>query len=154
MRLFRIGDTRHPLWSGQGAAIFGDRWNSPGLPVIYCARTQAGAMLEVLVHANIGHVPKHHGLVIVDLPADSRIERRPAETLPQGWDGDDLTIPRAFGDQWIREQRSLILMVPSVVSKLDFNAVVNCSHPDFSSLKPSAIQSVAWDRRLWEQRAN
>ncbi|CAG4884763.1 protein of unknown function [Georgfuchsia toluolica] len=41
-----------------------------------------------------------------------------------------------------------MLVLPSVVSKLDFNAVVNCSHPDFGALKPSAPQPVEWDKRL------
>jgi RES domain-containing protein len=36
----------------------GGRWNSAGKRVIYAAQTYAGALLEVLVHANLGIVPK------------------------------------------------------------------------------------------------
>ena len=30
MQIFRIGDSRHALWDGTGAAMVGGRWNSPG----------------------------------------------------------------------------------------------------------------------------
>lgn len=53
-RAYRIADRRHKIFDGQGAATFGGRWNSPGRRVIYAAETFAGAMLEVLVNANIG----------------------------------------------------------------------------------------------------
>ena len=48
MQIFRIADSRHPVWSGTGAMLVGGRFNSPGRPVIYGALSFAGAMLEVL----------------------------------------------------------------------------------------------------------
>ena len=48
-------------WARRGD--FGGRWNSPGRRVIYAAESYAGAMLEVLVNANIGRMPKHHGWI-------------------------------------------------------------------------------------------
>ena len=47
MRLYRIGDGRHPLWDGTGAALIGGRWNSPGRPLIYASLIYGGAMLEI-----------------------------------------------------------------------------------------------------------
>jgi RES domain-containing protein len=62
-RAHRIADRRHNIFDGEGAATFGGRWNSPGRRVIYAAQTYAGAMLEVLVNANIGRMPRQHAWI-------------------------------------------------------------------------------------------
>jgi len=106
-------------------------------------------MLEILVHANIGRVPTTHGYVVADVPGDMRIERHDSQTLPLGWDSDDFSIARRFGDQWLDELRSAVLIVPSVVAKLEFNAVVNPRHPAAAQFVVSATQNVIWDQRLF-----
>ena len=54
MIAYRIADARHPIFDGTGAMLRGGRWNSIGQRVIYAAESYAGAMLEILVHANLG----------------------------------------------------------------------------------------------------
>jgi RES domain-containing protein len=65
LRAYCIADRRHKIFDGEGAALPGGRWNSPGRRVIDASETYAGATLEVLVHSKIGKVLKTH----------SRIER-------------------------------------------------------------------------------
>lgn len=150
MQIFRIADARHPVWDGTGAALLGGRWNSPGRPVIYGAASFACAMLEVLVHANIGRVPATQVCVTVTLPDDATIERHTATDLPTGWDdADDLSIPRRVGDLWCQEQRSVVLLVPSVVARLEFIAVFNPQHPQAGRIRLSPAQPVLWDQRLF-----
>ena len=149
MQIFRIGDSRHALWDGTGAAMVGGRWNSPGRPAIYGSLSYACSMLEILVHANIGRIPTTHGYVVADVPEDMRIERHDSQTLPLGRDSDDFSIARRFGDQWLDELRSAVLIVPSVVAKLEFNAVVNPRHPAAAQFVVSASQNVIWDQRLF-----
>ncbi|WP_175946358.1 RES domain-containing protein [Caballeronia sp. BCC1704] len=149
MRIFRIADRRHPVWSGTGAMLVGGRFNSPGRPVIYGALNFAGAMLEVLVHARIGKVPKHHVWVEAEVPEDLAVERVSVEDLPAGWDSPDPQAARRFGDRWIDEARSAILIVPSVVARAECNAVVNPAHPEAGRLVVSAPQPVVWDQRLF-----
>ena len=149
MQIFRIGDSRHALWDGTGAAMVAGRWNSPGRPAIYGSLSYACSMLEILVHANIGRIPTTHGYVVADVPEDMRIERHDSQTLPLGRDSDDFSIARRFGDQWLDELRSAVLIVPSVVAKLEFNAVVNPRHPAAAQFVVSATQNVIWDQRLF-----
>lgn len=149
MQIFRIGDSRHPLWDGTGAALVGGRWNSPGLPAIYGSLSYACSMLEILVHANIGRVPTTHCYVVADVPAKVPAERHDAQTLPRGWDGDDPSIARRFGDRWLAEGKTAVLVVPSVVARLEWNAVVNPRHPAASHLVVSNSQPVIWDQRLF-----
>ncbi len=70
-------------------------------------------------------------------------------SLPDGWDAEDSGVARQFGDDWLASRRSLVLVVPSVVARLEFNAVVNPAHPDFSRVRVGAPEAVVWDRRLF-----
>jgi RES domain-containing protein len=153
MQIYRIGDSRHALWDGAGAAMVGGRWNSPGQAAIYGSLSYACSMLEILVHANIGKIPTTHGYVVAEVPADVRVENHDSLTLPLGWDGDDPSIARRFGDQWLAELRSAVLIIPSVVAKLEWNAVVNPLHPAAVQLVVSQSQKVIWDQRLFGRMA-
>ena len=152
MQIYRIGDSRHPLWDGTGAAMMGGRWNSPGRPVIYGSLSYACAMLEILVHANIGRIPATQVYVVAELPDTFPIERHDAQALPRGWDSDDHSIAQRFGDQWLQEARSAVLVVPSVVAALEWNAVINPLHPNASQFLVSPSQKVIWDQRLFTRR--
>lgn len=129
----------------------GGRWNSPGRQVIYGSLSYACAMLEILAQASIGRIPSTHCFLIADAPDGVTVERRDASSLPFGWDAENSSSVRAFGDQWLKEARSAILLVPSVVAKLERIALVNPLHPDSAKLTKSGSEKVVWDRRLFER---
>ncbi|MET0962145.1 MAG: RES domain-containing protein [Noviherbaspirillum sp.] len=149
MQIVRIADSRHPVWDGTGAMLVGGRFNSPGRAVIYGALNFAGAMLEVLVHARIGKVPRHHVFVLAEVPAEVSVERAGPDALPAGWDTPELEIARAFGDRWVSEARSAVLLVPSVVARGEWNAMVNPAHADAPRIVVSPPRPVIWDARLF-----
>ncbi|MEK8088640.1 RES family NAD+ phosphorylase [Thermithiobacillus plumbiphilus] len=151
MRIFRIADARHALWDGTGAMLMGGRWNSRGKPVIYGSLTFAGAMLEVLVHARIGKIPRNQSYVCADVPDGISVERLSLQMLPPDWDTEDSTGARQAGDQWLDERRSAILLVPSVVAREEWNALVNPLHPEAQQLIISKPQAVIWDDRLFHK---
>jgi RES domain-containing protein len=152
MRIYRIADGRHPLWDGTGAMLIGGRFNSPGRAVIYGATTFAGAMLEVLVHARIGKVPRTHAVAVAEVPDDVSREYVDAPSLPAGWDSPATEIARAFGDRWIAEGRTAILLVPSVVAREEWNALVNPAHPLAARILVGEPRPVIWDERLFPPR--
>ena len=148
MIAFRIADRRHPIFDPTGSRLKGGRWNSPGRGVIYAAQTFAGALLEVLVHQNLGEVPSTHAMVRIDIPDDLK-----TESIETDWAMTDLLRTREFGDRWIDEQRTAVLLVPSVVLRgQEKNIVLNPNHPDFQSIKVTAPEPVAWDPRLFRGR--
>ena len=149
MRIYRIADGRHPTLDGTGAALIGGRWNSPGRPVIYGSLSYSCAMLEVLAHAGIGRLPTTHCVVIAKIPESISIERCEDNSLPEHWNTENSASAKLFGDQWIKESRSLILLVPSVIAKFEWNALVNPLHPDFSLITTSQSEPVIWDKRLF-----
>ena len=103
------------------------------------------------MHANIGRIPSTHCYLVAEVPQWVAVERPDASTLPAGWDGDDISVARRFGDQWLLEARTAVLVVPSVVARLECNAVVNPLHPDARHLLLSTTQKVIWDQRLFSR---
>jgi RES domain-containing protein len=146
---WRIADGRFDPFSPVGASLVGGRWNSPGLGVIYASRSYAGAMLECLSHAGIGRVPRTHVAVEIAIAEALAVERHDESSLPAGWDHADLRVARAFGDAWIRELQTAVLVVPSVVARREGNVLINPQHPDFSGIIAGAPEPVVWDARLF-----
>ena len=151
IRAFRIADSRFPIFDGTGARLNGGRWNSPGSDLIYAAETYSGAMLEVLVHANLGVVPKNHACVEIDIPHSVSLERIPANHFVSRMTGG-ITASRDFGDLWLRERRSTVLLVPSFIAHgREHNILLNPQHADFSLITASKPAPLAWDPRLFRR---
>ena len=146
---WRIADGRFEPFNGVGASLVGGRWNSPGLGVIYASRTYAGAMLEILAHAGIGRVPKTHVVIEITIAGDVSVERCEPSRLQAGWDQSDLQVARSFGDAWIREGRTAVLVVPSVVARKEGKVLLNPRHPHFKKIAAAQPEPVIWDVRLF-----
>lgn len=146
---WRIVRQKHAAvaFSGQGAARTGGRWNSKGRRVVYTSATQSLAVLETLVHLNPLVLFKYvvfriefdpalvEELQIAHLPANWRAQPPPAST-------------KAIGDKWLREGRSVILAVPSVIVPGEVNYLINPGHPDFERIIVGQPVPFAFDTRL------
>ena len=150
LRLWRIVTGSHPIWSGERARLFGGRWNPPGRPVIYAGTSFALCLVEVLVHANRKTPPSAARFVEATVPDGVSREMFEADAYP-GWDDlHDVTIAQRFGRAWLEEQRSALLLVPSVVTAgQDTNVVVNPNHPDSANIVVGPETPLALDRRLF-----
>ena len=146
---WRIADGRFDPFSPVGASLVGGRWNSPGVGVIYASHSFAGAMLECLAHAGIGRVPRTHVAVPIAIASTVAVERHDERSLPGGWDHSDLHVARGFGDAWICERRTAVLIVPSVVARREGNVLINPQHPDFRRIVAGSPEPVVWDTRLF-----
>jgi RES domain-containing protein len=148
MRVYRIADGRYPVMDGEGARVAGGPWNSPGHALVYTCETFAGSMLEVLIHMNRLKLPKNRVYVEIHIE-DRMISRILAEGLP-GWDTEDQIVSRAFGDKWLRDRRSLGLLVPNMATQgVERNLLINPHHPEFSQLAVTGPVDVHWDARLF-----
>jgi RES domain-containing protein len=144
-RLTRAIYASDPL-SGRGAAIAGNRWNSPGTRVAYAATSRALAALEMLVHVTRETVPSDLVFVPIDLP--DRLARE-ATGIPGDW--ADLPYgpnARRYGDRWAAERRSLALLVPSVVVPAERNVLINPQHRAFERVRVGPAEPFAFDERL------
>lgn len=150
MNLWRIidRDVIGEAFSGQGAAEYGGRWNSPGMRLTYCSEHPALAALEKLVHIqDIQQLRRSYVLISISCP-DELAEPLPAR-LPRNWAGDGARARlRQIGDQWIISRRSVALIVPSVVLPQSSNILLNPLHPNFSRLQIGRPVSFDFDPRL------
>jgi RES domain-containing protein len=144
-----ITKSRYAPYDGTGAMLVGARWSSSGREVIYASDTFAGAILERLVHAlRPRTLPGPHHAVRIDIPHEC-IEAAEAEDLP-GWDARDSPTALAFGDRWLDERRSAVLLVPSVPSRpIGKTVMINPHHPDAARAAVSDPFTVPWDERLF-----
>jgi RES domain-containing protein len=116
--------------------------------VIYAAETYAGAILELLVHANLNRLPHTEAVLAIEIPEELAVERLVAADLP-GWNAPDQAVSRVFGDRWLAEARSAVLMVPSLVTQgLEDNILLNPAHPEFARITHTPPEPVVWDKRL------
>ena len=150
MRAYRIGDPegRFPVWSAEGAKRTSGRWHEAGAAVIYASEHYATAMLEALAHWN-GTLPPNQHFIEIAVPEGTGYKVATAETVP-GWSAPDGEAARRFGRRWYNENRSTILIVPSVVARVERNIVINAQHPEFGRLKVGLETPVWWDRRLFQ----
>lgn len=129
--------------------LHGARWNSPGLPAIYAAETFAGAMLEILVHTALGRIPRHtYKSIRIEIP-DELVQTATSQDVP-GWADANLLASRTYGDEWLRRNRSVALLVPGVATgRREHNVLINPRHPKFARIRAGAPAPVVWDKRLF-----
>lgn len=132
---------------GGGAARFPGRWNGAGQPAIYCGGSFAIAMLERLCYAGIGRTPTSDVYVEIDIP--DRLAEHFDPRAHRGWHRPQSAVAKAFGRRWLAEGRNAALVVPSAVTRLDSNVVLNPEHRDFAAIRWSRARPVAWDARLF-----
>lgn len=149
MLAYLIADGRRTVFDGTGAMLYGGRWNSPGRAVIYAAERYATAMLEVLAHANLSRIPKHHVSVQIEIPAEIKIERIEI-TQVDNWPHPAEAFCRGVGDRWLNQGTTAVLIVPSIVTGgHENNLLINPAHQDFAKMRAEAPLSVHWDPRLF-----
>jgi RES domain-containing protein len=149
MAAYRIGDPKgsYPIYSAEGARRASGRWHRKGQDVIYAAQHYSTAMLEKLVRYS-GSLPKGQHYIRIEIPAGVSYEVVTAHSL-RGWDEPSGRIARAFGAKWCDEGRSALLIVPSVVARMENNVVINVAHIDAARIKPGLEEPVTWDERLF-----
>ena len=136
-------------FSGDGARLYGGRWNRKGVPLVYTAGTQSLAMLEMLVQDDA--LRARYAVIEARIPKSVTIDRIRIEDLPPDWreiDGREKL--RVIGTDWARKQHAAVLAVPSAVVPAELNYLLNPLHRDFRRIKIGKPQEFRTDLRLIE----
>lgn len=147
---WRIVKTRHSAtaFDGEGARLYGGRWNSIGVPMVYTAATISLAMMEMLVHLDQSAASLGYSLIRVEIDADL-ISQLDTAQLPTHWTEPSAANQlKAIGDSWVAEGSSVVLKVPSAVVPQESCYLINPIHPDFRKLKIHRPQPTWFDPRL------
>lgn len=152
MIVFRLSRKKYAAaLSGKGAAVYGARWNSQGVEMIYTAESRALAMAEVIVHLSLAMMPDDYQMLSIVIPDSVSVEVLDLSILPDDW----AIFPynhktQAIGDRFIYEREACVLKVPSSVVNGDFNYLLNSYHADFSKIEISEISDFVIDRRIFK----
>jgi RES domain-containing protein len=134
-------------FSGEGARLYGGRWNRKGVPMVYTAASQSLAMLEALVQDQ--PLRARYLMIPAVLPKNLKIERLAPDELPANWRGlaarEEL---QAIGGEWAKARSSAVLAVPSVVIPAETNCLLNPLHPQFGKIEIGEAEQVVTDLRL------
>lgn len=147
---WRIVKRQHAVsaFDGEGAHLFGGRWNSPGVPVVCVAGTRSLAVLEMAVHLDRSTLLA--SFVLIPCEFDERLVTtidRPV--LPTQWRSDPPP-PKlaAIGDAWVKQAPSAVLAVPNAIIEEETNFLLNPAHPGFSKITIGDPQDFKFDLRL------
>ncbi|MFC5284596.1 RES family NAD+ phosphorylase [Pedobacter alpinus] len=152
MEVYRLSRERYAdSLSGAGAAIKGGRWNSIGIELIYTAGNRSLAMAEVAVHFTLATLPSDYMMVTIAVPDDLLVKEILEKDLPYNWNNfPHPSATQKFGDNFVLENKYCIAKIPSVVTKGDFNFLINPHHPDFKKIEISTIEKFPFDRRIFK----
>ncbi len=165
MKLYRITacDYAKDL-SGEGAFLYGGRWNSKGTRLLYTAENPALAYLEALAHMTMVNQQRAYCKMTLDfnLPSflPAKKEGKNAEPgscflemlpnmLPVPWRA--LPPPselKKIGDDFVKEGKYVALKIPSVVEPDCFNFLFNPAHSLFKNLALIQQVRISLDQRL------
>lgn len=137
---WRLCRQPHVALNGEGARLWGGRWNSPGRPVVYLAEHPALAVLEVRVHLDLPLelLPSDYVLVRVRLPDE------PPDAL-----AEPPSEPAKAGDAWLHAGETSVLLVPSALVPFARNLLLNPLHPRAVEAVIAGVTPFRFDARLW-----
>lgn len=143
MIVYRLCKAAYAALDGEGARLWGGRWNSPGRPMVYAAATPSLAVLEVLVHLDLPAelIPDDMVLLTIDVPDDVALDQ--LEETPTG---DDAC--RQVGDAFLDAGTALGLRVRSVIVPQETNLLLNVRHADMARATVIASEPFRLDPRL------
>ena len=143
MIVYRLCKAAHVALDGEGARLWGGRWNSAGRPMVYTAASPSLAVLEVLVHLDLPSelLPDDYQLLTINVPDDAPVERIDDPIL-------DDDVCRATGDAFLADATSLALAVPSVVVPQERNVLLNPRHAEMGRVIVERSEPFRIDPRL------
>jgi RES domain-containing protein len=135
-------------FDGEGARLYGGRWNSPGVAVVYASESRALATLEVLAGLQTNS-PLHEYVLIPAEFDDSIVVAVELEGLSTDWRRNPPPpSTQRLGDDWIASAASAVLKVPSALVPQESNYLFNPRHPAFSEVRIGKPQRLGMDPRL------
>jgi RES domain-containing protein len=150
VNLWRICRSTFQVLDGEGARLYGGRWNPEGVAVVYLSTSLELAALEYLVHLDVSMVPGDLVSVEVEVSDQVSSERVERADLPPDWNtASDHPSCIDLGADWIRRGESCLLFVPSAVIPRSWNVLLNPSHQEARGVS-GAVEPFAFDRRLLE----
>lgn len=150
MRVFRITKTEYiEDLSGEGAKIYGGRWNQVGDPILYFAENLSLCMLEILVHVDFAQLPLDYSYIEIEIPDEFLKTIKSVDFIQPNWRTEQAVGQlQMYGSNWLKKKESLAMKVPSAVLPQENNILINPRHIDFKTVKVIDSGKMDFDPRL------
>lgn len=149
MKVYRLALTQYCDASGEGAKIYGGRWNLPGTQAVYAGPSVSASILERLtIDPELLSADRYIRYSVMEISiADQLIFIPKTNELPLGW--NQIPAIRASMEYGTNLLKSglLCFAVPSVVDQSSLNYVINPLSSNFNLLK-FKIYPLELDRRF------
>ncbi len=151
MRFWRICRRRFAdeATSGEGARLYGGRWNSRGVRVVYASTSLALAAIETFVNLEPNLLPKDLVSIEGEIPRALVTAKITLRSLPSDWHTSRDESLRHYGDQWIASGKTSVLLVPSAAVSGEWNLLLYPAHPEFARIKFHAPVLFQFDSRMF-----
>ena len=125
------------------------RWNPNEIEMIYTASSRSLACLENVVHRDKLGLSLVFNILTIECPDTIKTKTIPLKNLPQNWiDFDQIYLTQKMGEEWVKNNGSVILQVPSSIVSEEVNYLINPKHPDFVKIKIVKTQPFVFDSRI------
>jgi RES domain-containing protein len=151
VQVWRICSRRHQRFDGEGARLYGGRWNYPGTAVVYTSASLALAALKLFVHIDVDLLPNDLVAIAAEVPERLAVETVKAASLPKNWRRyPALESLKDIGTTWAAEGSTAILAVPSAIIPEEQNYLLNPAHRDFKQVRLRRSIPFHFDPRMWK----
>ncbi len=136
-------------FSGQGAFLYGGRWNSKGIYALYGSEHISLAALEIIVNydkSSLRLLPAYH-LIEMNIP-DAMVMEIDHSALKKKW-SIDFEYSQYIGDQFLQSKAALAVKIPSAVIPEESNFLINPLHEHFKKITIKATKEYDLDKRLF-----
>lgn len=133
-----------------GAFIWGGRWNSEGVHMLYTSENSSLAYIESLVHFDEGSTPPDLYIIKIALEiAGSLIYEVPDKEYPRDWQLLDNLGNKAIGGKWMSERKYLAIKIRSAVNRSEYNYLLNPLFPGYHDrVSIASVEKQKIDSRL------
>ncbi|GAB3427808.1 RES family NAD+ phosphorylase [Niabella aquatica] len=150
MKIYRIVRSEYSDdLTGQGAFLYGGRWNTKGQYAVYAAEHISLAVLEIVVNYDRTLTPLLPSFHLVEMQVpDANITEIEQSALKKNW-SSDMDYTRYIGDQFLQSESDLVLKIPSVVIPEESNFLLNPRHTDLKKVSIESVRKYGLDDRLF-----
>jgi RES domain-containing protein len=139
MTSYRVVRRKYADLTGEGARLYGGRFNPPGIPAVYSSESISLALLEILVHLDKSEVPADYVVMAIRFAGRIVTRRRRSDLVDVGQ-----FTPTRFRASFYHHA---ILRVPSVIVPREKNYVLFPEADGFDATI-DWMEPLDFDRRL------
>ena len=149
MIVYRVGKTKYAGdLTGEGAKLFGGRWNNKMVGCLYTSESRALAVLEFTVNVNIDDIPRALSITVIEIP-DETIRILNETDLPGDWKLSPApSSTKDFGSKLLLAAAEPVIKAPSTIIPAEFNFLLNPLHPDSRKFNIIDIVDFIFDLRI------